>query len=52
MSSVQISLKITLVYTTLKKQGCLGCRFLGLTARDIASQNTMRLYRALCSALL
>lgn len=52
MSSVQIPLKITLVYITLKKQGCLGCRFLSLTSRGIASQSTVRLYRTLCSALM
>lgn len=50
-SSVQIPLKITLVCITLKNQGCLGCRFLGLTSRAIAPLSTERLYGTLCSAL-
>lgn len=51
MSSVKILLKITLVYITLKKQGCLGCCFLGLTSRGIASQNTVKLHHTLYPAL-
>lgn len=51
-SFVQTPLKITFVSITLKKQGCLCCRFLGLTSRDIASQNTVRLYGTLCSAVI